>query len=90
MDLFNLDRYTMVDGEEGEHLLETASEEENPYFEKITVRLDAEKLLIKEMNLTDPNGNLTDWLFDEIQFNPDIPDSLFDFVPPPGIEVIEQ
>jgi outer membrane lipoprotein carrier protein len=90
IDLFNLDRYTMVEGKEGEHILETTSEEENPYFEKITVRLDAKRLLIKEMNLTDPNGNVTDWLFDEIDFNPAISDSIFDFVPPPGTEVIEQ
>ena len=73
-----------------EYVLSMIPKEENPYFQKITLYVVRDELLVRQMTVTDPNGNETDWLFDEIEVNPELPDSLFRFSPPDGVEVIEQ
>jgi outer membrane lipoprotein carrier protein len=44
--------------------------------------------LIEVMELKDALGNLTRITFSHIQVNPSLPDSLFQFTPPPGADVI--
>jgi len=90
VDIFNFDHYGIELTENETYVLKMCLKEENPYFEEIILHLDKEELLIELIAVTDVNGNRTEWLFYEIEVNPQLPDTLFRFVPPSGVEVIKQ
>ncbi len=90
LQIFNFDHYEMVSTADEGYILELSPKKENPYFEKITLQMEKKTLMIERMVMTDLNGNKTEWLFREIEVNPELSDTLFHFVPPPNVEVIEQ
>lgn len=54
------------------------------------VRIGIGERTVELMELRDNLGGVTRIEFDNIEFNPALPDSLFQFEPPPGTDVIEQ
>ena len=90
LEIFNFDDYQTTVNVAEDYLLEMVPREENPYFERLSLHVERDGLLIRQMTVIDANGNETDWLFDEIELNPELPDGLFRFSPPEGVEVIEQ
>ncbi len=90
MEIFNFDHYEIDPKVDEECILDMVPQEENAYFDKITMHIDKDELLINRMILTDSNDNRTEWLFREIELNPELSDTLFHFAPPPDVEVIEQ
>lgn len=90
LEIFNFDHYRIDLKQDDEYILNMKPEEENPYFEKITLHIEKEEFLIRRMTLVDLNGNRTEWFFEEIEVNPELSDTLFHFVPPSGVELIEQ
>lgn len=90
MEILNFDHYRIEPTVDEEYILNMFLQEENPYFEKITLHIEKKQLLIEQVILTDLNGNRTEWFFHEIEVNPELPDTLFHFAPPSGVEVIEQ
>jgi outer membrane lipoprotein carrier protein len=90
LEIFNFDHYETTVRIDEEYIVVMFPKEDNPYFQKITLHVKRDGLLIQQMTVTDPNDNETEWLFDEIEVNPELPDSLFHFSPPDGVEVIEQ
>ena len=53
-----------------------------------SVKLGFRGNLVAVMELKDALGNLTRITFSHVQVNPELPDSLFMFTPPPGADVI--
>ncbi len=62
-------------------------DEESP-FEQILVGLDEKGLARLEM--ADRYGQVTDFRFHDLQRNPELPDRLFRFEPPPGYDILDQ
>jgi outer membrane lipoprotein carrier protein len=90
VDIFNFDHYGIELTENESYVLTMRPEEDNPYFEEVTLYLEKEEFLMERIVLTDVNGNRTEWLFREIEVNPQFPDTLFRFVPPSGVDVIKR
>lgn len=89
LDIFNLDNYRIDSKLNGKYILVLIPKKENSYFERITLYVERENLMIKQITLLDLAGNTTEWLLRDIEVNPELPDSLFHFSPPPDVEIIE-
>ncbi len=58
-------------------------------YNKVTIAVDKESMLVKNFYLYDPFGNLTKVELEDIEINKDIPDSLFQLKVPKGTELIK-
>ena len=56
---------------------------------KLQVAVNRETFQIEKVVLFDPYGNVTTLTFSAIELNRDLPDSLFAFKPPAGVEVMD-
>ncbi len=61
----------------------------NPTLKKLTLWIDPKTYLILKSSLEDEFGNKTVLKFLKIEVDRGIDDSLFKFVPPPGVEIFE-
>ena len=59
-------------------------------FDAVEVRVDSATLTIREVHIVDPGGNRMIYRFSEMEENVGLPGTLFTFVPPPGVEVLDQ
>lgn len=57
-------------------------------LEKLFLTVDPRNFKILQARIQDLMGNITQITFSKIQFDNQLPDSLFSFTPPPGTEVI--
>lgn len=55
----------------------------------ITIYVDGSDFLVRKTQMMDALGNRNRIRFKDMKINPEIPDSLFKFEPPPGVKVIE-
>ncbi len=58
------------------------------YFEKLVLTLDP-ALSLKQVDMTDPQGTHTNLVFSGVVLGKDLPDELFTFVVPAGVEVVD-
>ncbi|MFQ5481807.1 MAG: outer membrane lipoprotein chaperone LolA [Nitrospinaceae bacterium] len=58
-------------------------------MDRLVVWADKKSYQIIGSSVYDKLGNRTDMRFREIQVNPDLPDSIFRFIPPEGVEIID-
>ncbi|HSR11433.1 MAG TPA: outer membrane lipoprotein carrier protein LolA, partial [Thermodesulfobacteriota bacterium] len=58
-------------------------------LEKLNLVIDRKDFKILQAKIQDVMGNITDIRFSKIQFDNRLPDSLFAFVPPKGVEVFQ-
>lgn len=56
-------------------------------LEKLFLVVEPETFNILQARIQDAMGNITQMNFTKIRFNNNLPDSLFTFTPPPGVEV---
>ena len=56
----------------------------------LRLTLSKQKFLMQNLVIEDQAGGSTEMNFLNIRLNPDLPDSEFVFVPPPGVQVIQQ
>jgi outer membrane lipoprotein carrier protein len=76
--------------EDGNYLIElTLKDEKEDESNKIKVAVDKKSYLINEVYLYDPFGNVTRLKFQDVKINGGIPDSLFNFEIPEGVDVIK-
>jgi len=58
-------------------------------IEKLFLTVNRENHQITSVLLTDVYGNVTKTTFSNTEFNRNLPDSLFTFKPPAGVDVID-
>ncbi len=79
-----------VPGPVGTHRFILTQKENRTPFERVMLELSGDPLFIREITLYENNGSTHFYRFDEVRFNPNIPDSTFRFTPPKGVEIIRQ
>jgi outer membrane lipoprotein carrier protein len=57
-------------------------------YDRLKVWIDAEDYLVRRFELTESNGNVRRIELRNVVVNPSLPDSLFEFTPPPGALVV--
>jgi outer membrane lipoprotein carrier protein len=72
-----------------DYFLELTPNEFQGSLEKLFLLIDRENFRILQAKIQDVMGNTTQIRFSEIQFDNRLPDSLFTFTPPPGVEVFK-
>ena len=72
----------------GSHLLKLTPLNPQPDFRQLIVDVDPITGLILKLTVVDEYGNRTEYAFQQIQENVSLPSNFFNFVPPPGTDVI--
>jgi outer membrane lipoprotein carrier protein len=70
-------------------VLELVPIETDPTLSKLILWLDPTSYLVRRSSLTDTFGNRTELTFQDIEVDQGLPDSLFTFTPPRGVDVFE-
>ena len=73
----------------GSYLLDLKPKTEEEGYNKVTIAVDKNTMLVNTMYLYDPYGNLTTVNLTDISVDKGVPDSLFVFNAPDGVEVIK-
>ena len=76
-------------GAPGSYLLDLKPKTEEEGYNKVTIAVDKNTMLVNTMYLYDPYGNLTTVNLTDISVDKGVPDSLFVFNVPNGVEVIK-
>lgn len=71
------------------YLLSLIPRGDSPY-QRIRVWVDVEDHLVRRFEMTEENGSVRRLELRNLRLNPDLPDALFRFTPPPGTQVFEQ
>lgn len=83
-------RAEWADPRAGSHLVKLVPLKPQPDFEYLIVDADPVKGLIQRLIVVDSYDNRTEYAFQKLQENPDLPSHFFGFVPPPGTDIIYQ
>ncbi len=75
--------------ENGNYLIDLIPKEGDEDYNKVTIAVDKKNMFVRDIYLHDPFGNLTKVSLTDIKINKGVPDSLFKFKIPGGIEIIE-
>jgi outer membrane lipoprotein carrier protein len=73
----------------GNYLLDLVPVKPEEGVKKLQVAVNRESFQIVKVILFDPYGNVTTLAFSGLELNRDLPDSLFTFKPPAGVEVMD-
>ena len=82
-------RYAEPGKKEGPYRLELQPKAYVEGIEKLFLTVNRENYQITSVLLTDVYGNVTKTTFSNTEFNRNLPDSLFTFKPPAGVDVID-
>ena len=74
----------------GDYLLDLVPVKPEEGVRKLQVAVNRESFQIMKVVLFDPYGNVTTLVFSGLELNRDMPDSLFTFKPPAGVDVMKQ
>ena len=83
-------RAEWADPRPGSHLVKLVPLKPQPDFEYLIVDVDPVKGLIQRLIVVDSYDNRTEYAFQKLQENPELPPHFFGFVPPPGTDIIYQ
>jgi outer membrane lipoprotein carrier protein len=75
--------------ENGNYLIDLTPKQKGEEYDKFTIAVDRKTMFVRDIYLYDPFGNLTKVKLEDIEINKGIPDSLFKFKVPKGVEIIE-
>jgi len=70
------------------HLLELSPKRSEAAFARMILQVDPEDFTIQKVTIFDRYANTTVIAFEGLKLNPPLPDSLFAFTPPKGVEVV--
>ncbi|HLE25154.1 MAG TPA: outer-membrane lipoprotein carrier protein LolA, partial [Thermodesulfobacteriota bacterium] len=73
----------------GNYLIDLMPKGKGEEYNMVTIAVDKKGMIVKDIFLYDPFGNLTKVSLKGIEINKGVPDSLFRFKVPKGTEVIE-
>ncbi|HML95489.1 MAG TPA: outer membrane lipoprotein chaperone LolA [Thermodesulfobacteriota bacterium] len=88
-ELFDVSFAQNGSAEAGSYLLDLKPKTEEEGYNKVTIAVDKNTMLVNTMYLYDPYGNLTTVNLTDISVDKGVPDSLFVFNVPDGVEVIK-
>lgn len=74
--------------EQGNYLLTLTAKEAEGGIERLFLTIDGKNFHISQFSFTDALGNTTRLRLSDIRINTGVPDSLFDFKPPAGVEIV--
>ncbi|OQB39397.1 MAG: Outer-membrane lipoprotein carrier protein precursor [Candidatus Latescibacteria bacterium ADurb.Bin168] len=74
---------------EDHHVVDVTPRDSTLGISKMRVWVDGRSWLAKKVQYTSVSGDVTTYLMNAIQTNTSIPDSVFTFTPPPGVDVID-
>jgi outer membrane lipoprotein carrier protein len=74
----------------GNYLLDLVPLKPEEGVKKLQVAVNRQSFQIVKVILFDPYGNVTTLTFSGLELNKDLPDSLFTFKPPAGVDVMKQ
>lgn len=69
--------------------LHLTPKEPEPQLVEAWVWVDPQTSLVRRILLQDFYGNENELIFSDMRLNPDMPDSIFEFTPPQGVEVFD-
>lgn len=75
--------------ENGNYLIILTPKKSDEQYDKVTIAVDRKTMVVKDIYLYDPFGNVTKVKLENMEVNKGVPDSLFKFKVPKGTEVIE-
>lgn len=75
--------------ENGNYLIVLTPKKNDEQYDKVTIAVDRKTMVVKDIYLYDPFGNVTKVKLENMEVNKGVPDSLFKFKVPKGTEVIE-
>lgn len=73
----------------GNYLIDLRPKEDEEDYNKVTVSVDKDSMIVNIIYLYDPFGNLTKVILEDIELDGGVSDSLFSFNVPEGVEVIK-
>ena len=73
----------------GNYLIDLRPKEDEEDYNKVTVSVDKNSMIVNTIYLYDPFGNLTKVILEDIELNGGVSDSLFSFSVPEGVEIIK-
>lgn len=73
----------------GNYLIDLQPKEDEENYNKVTVSVDKDSMIVNTIYLYDPFGNLTKVTLEDIELDGGVSDSLFSFKVPEGVEVIK-
>ncbi len=74
---------------DGSYLIDLKPKEEGEDYNKVTLSINKNTMMVNTLYLYDPFGNLTKVLLKNIEIDKGVSDSLFNFEVPSGVEVIK-
>jgi outer membrane lipoprotein carrier protein len=74
---------------EGNYLISLRPKQYEEGIQELELKISKESYYVIGYNLIDLYGNVNRYTFDNIRINNKLPDTLFRFVPPPGVEIQE-
>ncbi|MBE9541787.1 MAG: outer membrane lipoprotein carrier protein LolA [Proteobacteria bacterium] len=77
-----------IDEANKEYRIKLLPKDTSDIIGSLFLTLDSKSFNIKKSELTDIYGNITIVIFSELKINTGLKDSLFDFTPPEGVEII--
>lgn len=83
-ELFAVD---LIDASEAHQVLSLQPRKDGGQVKHLDLELDPQ-YVVKTVTITDTFDNVTVLAFSGVHLNPNVPDSMFQFQPPPGVEVI--
>lgn len=78
-----------ISPKEGSFVLELIPKEPHAALSKLTLTVDKKTYYVIQTDVFDELGNVTRTRFTDIQTNKELPNSLFHFTIPPGVEVLK-
>jgi outer membrane lipoprotein carrier protein len=76
-------------GRPGDYRLALAPKQPQSSYKSILFVVDPKQFLVRETVLVDAQGNSNHFIFDDLQVNDRVPDSLFKWTPPAGVRVVD-
>jgi len=76
-------------GRPGDHRLALSPKRPQSAYKAILFVVDPKEFLVRETVLVDSQGNTNHFIFDDLEVNAKVPDSLFKWTPPPGVRVVD-
>jgi len=74
---------------DGSYLIDLRPKEEGEDYNKVTLAINKNTMMVNTLYLYDPFGNLTKVLLKNVEVDKGVSDSLFDFKVPSGVEIIK-
>ncbi len=74
----------------GDVLLRLVPRAPREEYEELQIEFDPRSLMVHRMTAVDGMGNRITMILDRVELDPELPESLFTFIPPPGTQVIDQ